>query len=203
MDCDSVELLAEVTEDIGRGHAEVLMGQIDACLHEANRSYSDLTRVAVTVGPGSFTGVRVGLAAARGLALGLDVQIIGVSTLDAAERHAMELGATGPIAVLLDAKRDQAFCKLPDEQPQACSYDALLEKLVSFDGVLCGSGAHELNSRTSLNLPVVHTETAIPIATIARLALEQEPSDTPPEPLYLRSADAKKQSGFALPRIGA
>ncbi len=195
--------MAEISEDIGRGHAEVLMGQIESCLQEADVTYDDLTRLAVTIGPGSFTGVRVGMATAKGLGLGLSVPMVGISTLDAAEKHAQELGTSGPISALLDAKRDQAFCKLPGEAPSVFLYEELTEKLARFDGVLCGSGAAEFLNRSGASLEVVHHESAAPIACIARLAMDMPISGEGLEPLYLRSADAKKQTGFALPRVGA
>ena len=203
VECDSGKTLAEISKNIGRGHAELLMSEIEACLNTAGVSYNNLSMLAVTIGPGSFTGVRVGMAAARGLRLGLSIPLVGVSTLDAAERHARELGASGPFAVLLDAKRDQAFCKLPGIEPSALSYDELVDALEDFNGTLCGSGAGEYNLRSNRDLPIAHELNAIPINVIARQALGQTPSDNPPEPLYLRSADAKKQAGFALPRVGA
>ena len=203
VDCESTNVLAEISKDIGRGHAEILMSEIEDGLAAAGVSYNDLTKLAVTIGPGSFTGVRVGMAVARGLRLSLSIPLIGVSTLEAAERHAKELGVSGPIAVMLDAKRDQAFCKLPGTEPAARSYDALVHALAEFNGTLCGSGAAEYNLRSNRDLPVAHELSAIPIGTIARQALVQEPTGNAPEPLYLRSADAKKQTGFALPRLGA
>ena len=66
-----------------RGHAEALMPMLDAVLAEAGAGYRDLTRIAVCTGPGSFTGIRIGIAAARGLALGLGVPAIGITRLEA------------------------------------------------------------------------------------------------------------------------
>ncbi len=83
-------ILAEASEDIGRGHAERLMDVISGVLAAAGVEYSGLSRVIVTVGPGSFTGVRVGLATARGIALGLGVDVCGVSVLEAAAEAARQ-----------------------------------------------------------------------------------------------------------------
>jgi len=178
------------------------MGQIGDCLEKADLAYDDLTRIATTIGPGSFTGVRVGMAAARGLALGLSIPVSGISTLDASEEYAVELGVDRPVAVLLDARRDQAFCKIPGDKPSVFPYEDLSDRLETFDGCLCGSGAIEFISRSNCDFKIIHEESAAPIATIARLALEQPISVGPPAPLYLRSADAKKQTGFALPKTG-
>ena len=71
------------TDVIGRGHAERLVAMIEAVMAKADCGFSDLDRIAVTVGPGSFTGIRVGLATARGLALAAGKPLVGVLTLDA------------------------------------------------------------------------------------------------------------------------
>ena len=75
------KVLSEVTETIGKGHAERLMAVIDEALAVANLPLKSVERVAVVIGPGSFTGIRVGVAAARGLALALGVESVGVTTL--------------------------------------------------------------------------------------------------------------------------
>lgn len=70
-----------MSEARARGHAEYLMDQIDALLDNAQREYDDLDRIIVASGPGSFTGLRVGLAAARGLAVALDIPCLGIPTM--------------------------------------------------------------------------------------------------------------------------
>ncbi|MGQ3295635.1 MAG: tRNA (adenosine(37)-N6)-threonylcarbamoyltransferase complex dimerization subunit type 1 TsaB, partial [Shinella sp.] len=82
-DTDQDTILGAAGADIGRGHAERLMDFVDAALDAAGMTLQDIGRIAVTVGPGSFTGIRVGVAAARGLALALGVPAVGVSTLAA------------------------------------------------------------------------------------------------------------------------
>jgi tRNA threonylcarbamoyl adenosine modification protein YeaZ len=85
-------VLGEASDMIGKGHAEHLMGIIDRALDQAGVTLSAVERIAVTVGPGSFTGIRVGVAAARGFALSLDVPAVGISTLTvmaAAEQRAL------------------------------------------------------------------------------------------------------------------
>lgn len=80
-DSGTAAVLAEVSENIGKGHAEVLMGYIERVITQSGIAMSDLDRVAVNVGPGSFTGVRIGVSAARGFALALDRPAIGISAL--------------------------------------------------------------------------------------------------------------------------
>ena len=82
-DTGSGEVIGREVRDIGKGHAEQLMSVIDAAMRQASIGFAELGAVAVSVGPGSFTGVRVGVAAARGLALALKVPAIGVTTLEA------------------------------------------------------------------------------------------------------------------------
>ncbi|MCB1426400.1 MAG: tRNA (adenosine(37)-N6)-threonylcarbamoyltransferase complex dimerization subunit type 1 TsaB, partial [Notoacmeibacter sp.] len=82
-DAETGAILGAEVLDIGKGHAEQLMDVIAQAMAEAGAQWPDLTRLAVTVGPGSFTGIRVGVAAARGLALALDLPLTGITTLEA------------------------------------------------------------------------------------------------------------------------
>src|SRR4051812_18694458 len=102
-DADRIEILARGAESIGRGHAERLLPIIESVLSQAGCSFHDLDRVAVTVGPGSFTGVRVGIAAARGLALALNIPAVGVGTLDALALPILHAESIGTVVAVLDA----------------------------------------------------------------------------------------------------
>lgn len=196
-------ILAENTEDIGRGHAEHLMDVIGECFSRAGLEYADIGGVICTIGPGSFTGVRVGLASARGIALGLGIPIIGLSTLDAL---AQEADAAGALVTLLDARREEAYVQwrgdinAPLPNPGAVSYDLLVEHLDGQKFDICGSGASEFNSRIETQYRVLHELSAASIATIARLGAVMNANTAPPEPLYLRAPDAKPQKlpKFAL-----
>lgn len=194
------KILGEAVEDIGRGHAERLMDVIEKCLGSASLEYSNLDKVICTTGPGSFTGVRVGLSTARGIALGLSIPIIGLSALDAL---AHEAGSDAPLLTLLDARREEAYALWRGDEislptPCAARYDVLAE---IFDGKIfdiCGSGAAEFLARANQSHPVLHELTAAPIATIARLGARLDEKTATSEPLYLRTPDAKPQKGFAL-----
>ena len=209
-DSESNSILTENSEDIGRGHAERLMDTIAQVMAEAGTGYSDLGRIAVCVGPGSFTGLRVGLAAARGMALGLGVPAVGVSVLDAMKLAADEAGShdpASPLLVVLDARRGEVYAQFfgcGESLPQApfvatCEeLDAMIARNVSI--ALCGSGADRLVEVTGRDLPVLHRLAAAPIACFARLGAAAEATGIRPEPLYLRAPDAKPQAGFALER---
>lgn len=202
-DMKAGEILASEMRDIGRGHAEVLMELIKACLHKSNTSYEDLNRIGVTIGPGSFTGVRVGMSAARGFGLSLGIPVLGVSTLDACEAKAEKSDYDGRLVTLLDAKRDELYCKLSGETPFAASYAEIARTIGGINPVLCGSGASVLNKNCELAYSIIHEDAACDIQIVAELANSAPETKIAPEPLYLRSADAKVQSGFALERVEA
>jgi tRNA threonylcarbamoyladenosine biosynthesis protein TsaB len=199
-------LLASRDPEIGRGHAERLMGLVAETLAQGGAAYSDLARIAVSVGPGSFTGLRVGVAAARGLALALRIPAVGVSTLEAL---AEPFRAGAPVLAAIDAKRGEVYLAgfgpggvvfLP---PVAVSLDALPQIL---DGlprpqVVAGSGA-ALAAEALPGLRAENLDGRVDVAALARIALRKG-ADGPPRPLYLRGADAKPQrGGVAVHRTG-
>ena len=98
----SVDVLVE---DIAKGHAEILFDRLGNLLGRNGLGYDDLERVAVTTGPGSFTGLRIGLSAARGLGVARNVPVLGIPSLLAVSLSA----PSGPVAVLIDARRDEAY----------------------------------------------------------------------------------------------
>lgn len=104
-DSASDTVLGEVCETIGKGHAERLMAVIDGALQQAQLPLQKVGRIAVTIGPGSFTGIRVGVAAARGFALSLGIEAVGVTTLETIALHHLLENPGRPVAVGLDAKR--------------------------------------------------------------------------------------------------
>jgi tRNA threonylcarbamoyl adenosine modification protein YeaZ len=165
--------------------AQTLLEDVDALLRQAGARPSHLDRLAVGLGPGSFTGVRIGLAAARALALSLDLPGAGVSTLDA-----LAAGAPGALPVI-DAKRREVFT-LVDGEPRVVAPD----ELPLSDGTVCiGDGAMRyrsvLEERGAVVLPD-DDERHVPRARFhAALAGEPGPVDEL-EPLYLRVPDAER-----------
>jgi tRNA threonylcarbamoyladenosine biosynthesis protein TsaB len=165
--------------------AQTLLEDVDALLRQAGAHPSDIDRLAIGIGPGSFTGVRIGLAVARGLALSLDLPGSGVSTLAA-------LAAGAPDAVpVVDAKRREVFSLLDGEPrvlvPQDLPIDARTvcvgDGAKRYRAVLEGSGAI---------VPPDDDERHLPRARFhAALAREPRPVDEL-EPLYLRVPDADR-----------
>ncbi len=175
----------ETCQELARGHAELIFGEIARLLQRNGLSYADLDRLAVTTGPGSFTGLRIGLSAARGLALALKIPAIGVPTL-----MAMSLGVeNGPHAVLVDARRGEAYFQLftgpgdPAEPARLMAMEA---------------------SRLSIPPRFALIENRAPdIAALARFAQAAEPEAWPADPHYLRQADAKPQQKGRIPLVEA
>ncbi len=191
-------LLGVSTEMIGRGHAEKLMATIDSALAAADLDLSDVERIAVTVGPGSFTGIRVGVAAARGLALSLGIEAVGVSTLATLANLADETGR--PVLAAMDAKRDEIYlqrfsaAREPEGEPEMVSLVRFREIATSGEWQVAGSAGALLLD------PDAETEKdRFSISVVARLGAEAKAAGKP-KPLYLRGPDAKPQTGFAVSR---
>jgi tRNA threonylcarbamoyladenosine biosynthesis protein TsaB len=186
-----------VSEMIGRGHAERLFGMIDAAMQDAGLAFADLDRIAVTVGPGSFTGLRVGIAAARGFALALGRPAVGIGTLDVHAASARGLVGARPVLALLDARRDELYGQafdadgLPLSAPMIAGADVLRRALIP-GMVLAGSGAPMVAALVE-GAEIVHTLSAPDIAAVLALAVAAPDPVSPPRPLYLRAPDAKPQ----------
>ncbi|HET8558581.1 MAG TPA: tRNA (adenosine(37)-N6)-threonylcarbamoyltransferase complex dimerization subunit type 1 TsaB [Gaiellaceae bacterium] len=167
--------------------AQTLLEDVDALLRQAGAHPSELDRLAVGVGPGSFTGVRIGLAVARGLALSLELPGAGVSTL-----AALAAGAPGALPVV-DAKRREVFALL-DGEPRVL---APQELPVAAGTVCVGDGAKRyraLLEEQGADVPPDEDERHLPRARFhAALAGEAGPVDEL-EPLYLRVPDADRNS---------
>lgn len=162
--------------------AQMLLEDVDALLRQAGAHPSDIDRLAIGTGPGSFTGVRIGLAVARGLALSLDVPGAGVSTLAA-------LAAGAPDALpVIDAKRREVFA-LVDGEPHAL---APAELPLDAGTVCVGDGAlryRALLEERGAVVPPDEDERHLPRARFhAALAGDPQPVDEI-EPLYLRVPD--------------
>ncbi len=195
------------SEVIGRGHAERLMGMIANAMDEAGLGFADLERIAVTVGPGSFTGLRVGVAAARGLALATGAPAIGIGTLAVhAESARHEIGAAPVLAVLAAGRGEiygQSFAEdgTPEGEPEAAPAETFARRIAA-NTLIAGSGAaalaeilgQEARART------VHERSVPDIAALCRLAAAAPVTGAPPRPLYLRPPDAKPQAGARIAR---
>lgn len=193
--------------DLGKGHAEHLMATIEDALKSADKAYSDLGAIAVSVGPGSFTGVRVGVATARGLALALKVPAIGLTTLEALAAEAAKAFPARPVLAALDAGRGEIHAALydenlrPDYGPAVATLEEIAAMAVVSSPVLAGTAASLIETAAGRAFDVGPEGATADIAAYARLAALKG-ADEKPRPVYLREADAKPQAGFVLPRAG-
>jgi tRNA threonylcarbamoyl adenosine modification protein YeaZ len=194
-----------VSERIGRGHAERLLPMIDAALSRAGFPVGEVERIAVTIGPGSFTGLRVGIAAARGLALATGAELVGLTTLAVHAAHARSLAGDVPVLAVLDAKRGEIYGQAfaADGQPRADaradSAEAFAASLVPGEA-LAGSGAGLVAAAGAKAARIVHEDAVVAPAALLALALAAPASRVAPKPLYLRSPDAKPQNAAAVAR---
>lgn len=189
-------LVAAKSETLGKGHAERLIPMIDEVLAQAGLTLKDMTRIGVTIGPGSFTGIRVGVAAARGFALSLGIPAIGVTTLQVVAEQVLEIAPPVPVAAMIDAGREELFAQvfLPEgeavTEPAAYGHDEARAIAERFGAIPTGSGVDALMGRA-------HGNDLYPLDRIARIAARL-PDDTSASPVYIRGAGAKPQSGFAI-----
>jgi len=174
---------AALSEPMQRGHAERLAPMVHAALTTAELRAADLDRIVVTTGPGSFTGVRVGLAFARAFALARSIPCIGISTLEALALEAGESGLRGgviaaPIGFYVALFRD-GEAVLPPTLTDRAALDAAGW---TSDAVWRGPAAAELGGEPFATPNVV---------ALARLGARRAPETHAPVPLYLREPDAK------------
>ncbi len=201
---ESGRVLAKAFEPRTRGHAEALMPMVERVRAEACLEYEDIDRLAVTVGPGTFTGLRVGLSAARGLALAAGKPLVGLTTLEVLAAAAMLENAQheGHVSVLIDARRGQVYRQSfgPDRRPlnnaEAIDIGNIADQLPPGPGGLAGSGvaiAAEVlrECRADLiRLDAPEQPDAVIVAALGALR-ELDADAAPPNPLYLRPPDAK------------
>lgn len=196
--------LARSVRPMTTGHATAITVVIDEALAAAGKTYRDIGRIAATTGPGSFTGVRIAVAAARGLALALDIPSIGVGVLEALAEPVRRDFPGRAVMATIDARRGEVYVMawspdgLPIAGPAALDIAAARAVAVGNDAVLTGSGAPVLTADGREHV-VAGTAAAPDIGAVARLALRGEVR-SPATPLYLRKPDAKVQAGYALPR---
>lgn len=174
-------------EPMAKGHQERIGGLVRDAVAEAG-GFDGIERIGVTVGPGSFTGLRVGLAFAQGLGAALGAPVVGVSTLAALARSAD--GGAGTTAAVIDARRGQVYLQTfadgaPTAEPTALALDAARDTLSGEARVWAGNGAALVTDGLATEPLAVPTPAALAALTIAA-----DPATSPPTPLYLRAPDA-------------
>jgi tRNA threonylcarbamoyl adenosine modification protein YeaZ len=192
-----------------RGHAEALMPLIARVLQRAKLDFAALDRIAVTTGPGSFTGLRVGIAAARGIALAAGKPAIGLSTLAAFAAPFIAADDTLPVVVAIDARHDHVYLQVfgPGGRtvvsPRLASLREALRASATGAPRITGTAAKLLVASwpAGERAPSVVEQRGAPnIDWVARLGAAATDTGTPPKPLYLRAPDAQPQAAAQLAR---
>ncbi len=205
-DAGTGRMVFRVEDDIGRGHAERLMDVIAHVMDRGGIGFDRLDAIAVTIGPGSFTGIRVGVAAARGFGLARDIAVLGTTTLESLAVQAVAAWpADGALLAAIGGGRGQIFCQpfdadaAPRAEPFVVADDETPLVVDADIATLVGDAAPAIAARLRGDRRVAIDR---PVGDIASVASAAHRFRRPPVPLYLRGADAKPQTGFALPRSG-
>lgn len=213
LDLGALAPAARETLAMERGHAEALLPMVQRVVRAVDGGFELIDRVAVTVGPGSFTGVRIGLAAAQGIALARGVALVGVSTLSALAAPNFLEPFEGVLAAAIDARNGQIYFAAfgPDgrilvsprrvgaaEALRALGHCPTLtgggEELTRRTLLIVGSGAALLETQakaSGFSARILGADAAADIAFVARLGLVANANEAPARPLYLKPPDAK------------
>lgn len=194
---------------MARGHAEALMPLIDRVMRGSGIAYAKLDRIAVTTGPGSFTGLRVGLSAARGIALAAGKPCVGVTTLGAFAASPVSANQPHPVISAIDARHDHVYLQVVSGdgaaliRPRIAPIEDALDTSRFGAPRLVGNAAQLLADRWRADalLPVsIDNQPAPDITWVAWLGAAADPSTSPPRPTYLKPPDAKPQAPVAIAR---
>ena len=209
LDLNRGGIVASETIPMARGHAEALMPLIARVMDLAEVEFAALDRISVTTGPGSFTGLRVGISAARGIALASGKPAIGLSTLSAfAAPHIAEDDSTN-VVVAIDARHDHVYLQIFGTggrtlvAPRIAPVREAVRAALTGPARLVGSAANLLAASwpKTAELPLLIEQRSAPdIAWVARLGAAAADGYGSPKPLYLRAPDAQPQDAARLPR---
>jgi|SRR5882757_1330898 tRNA threonylcarbamoyladenosine biosynthesis protein TsaB len=203
LDTDAGKLIAQESQAMKRGHAEALMPLIARVIKWTGIAFASLDRIAVTTGPGSFTGLRVGLSAARGIALAADRPVVGLTTLAAYAAPVVTQNVEHPVISAIDARHDHVYFQVvsgngsPLIRPRVAPIEEALGASRFGAPHLVGNAAKILADRWPTDaLPPfkVDAQPAPDIAWVAWLGAAVSPDTAPARPYYLRAPDAKLPS---------
>ncbi|HSM96514.1 MAG TPA: tRNA (adenosine(37)-N6)-threonylcarbamoyltransferase complex dimerization subunit type 1 TsaB [Rhizomicrobium sp.] len=196
---DGARVLAHRFEAMERGHAEALAPMVEDAMRSSSVTFADLDRLAVTTGPGTFTGQRVGLAFMRGLRVALKRPLIGVTTLEAMCAAAQDETRLEFAAAVHDARRGEAYLAVASRDglliaPEILLLDDVARRIAEAIPpgaavAICGTAAETVATKLKqARVTSIRQPDALWVARLALSALE--PSGAP-HPLYLRAPDAK------------
>jgi tRNA threonylcarbamoyladenosine biosynthesis protein TsaB len=209
LDTERGDVVASESRPMARGHAEALVPLIARVMDKAGVAFFELDRIAVTTGPGSFTGLRVGISAARGIALAVNKPALGLSTLAAYAAPHIADDDSVPIAVVVDARHEHVYlqvfgpggCTLV--APRIASLRDAMRAAMAGPARLVGSAAQLVANAWPHGEPpppLVDAQVAPDIDWVARLGAAAADAHASPKPLYLRAPDAQPQNAARLAR---
>ena len=200
LDTDAAKIIAQESQPMKRGHAEALMPLIARVMKASGVAFTSLDRIAVTTGPGSFTGLRVGLSAARGIALAAEKPVVGLTTLTAYAAPFVGENSAHPIISAIDARHDHVYFQVvsgdgsPLVKPKVAPISEALEASRFGAPHLVGNAAKILADRWPSDAPPpskVDVQPAPDITWVAWVGAAVSPETAPAKPYYLRAPDAK------------
>ena len=202
LDTDAGRLIAQESLAMKRGHAEALMPLIARVMKQSGIAFASLDRIAVTTGPGSFTGLRVGLSAARGIALAADKPVVGLTTLAAYAAPFVSENGEHPILSAIDARHDHVYFQVVGGDgtslvaPRVAPVEEALAASRFGPPHLVGNAARILGGRWPADASPpfkIDAQPAPDINWVAWLGAAVSPENAPARPYYLRAPDAKPQ----------
>lgn len=209
LESGSPEPVSRETLLMERGHAEALMPLVERVVSATEGGFSSIDRVAVTIGPGSFTGLRVGISAARAIALAAGVPVVGVTTLSALLAPLVAAGDRRLLAAAIDARHGAVFFQAvaPGGRSVVAPSHISVRDAVRFLGsgpvALTGSAAALVATEAAqagVLVSLSEAEYAPDVSWVARLGLAADPGSALPKPLYLRAPDARPQDAARIAR---
>ena len=204
--------LAVMSRPMARGHADALAPMVEEAMRGIDGGFPSLTRIAVATGPGSFTGIRIGLAMARAMGLALAIPVVGVSTLAAFAAPLLSEPRTGIIAAAIDARHGSIYFQLFEasgrplgpprcDTPRECVH-AIGAGPAWFAGDAAALVAGEAQ-RAGLPYDLNAVRVAPDIVALAWMGLAVDPSISPARPIYVKPPDARPSAAEPIARAPA
>jgi tRNA threonylcarbamoyladenosine biosynthesis protein TsaB len=200
LDTSAGKIIAQESQPMKRGHAEALMPLLARVMKASGVAFAAVDRIAATTGPGSFTGLRVGLSAARGIALAAGKPVVGVTTLTAYAAPIVSEDRGHPVISAIDARHDHVYYQVLGGdgsslvKPKVAPIAEALEASRFGSPFLVGNAAQILAGRWPADAPPpfqIDQQAAPDITWVAWMGAAVDPERAPARPYYLRAPDAK------------